>query len=125
MTGRVAEVLAIDGRELYPTDIEAMAEAAAPALRHNCAAAFLIETGGTKRAALVAEVRTGIDDLDAVCSAIRAKLRDRLGIELAAITLIEPGTIPRTTSGKTKRSECRELFLRGQLAGLGEWLDVS
>jgi nonribosomal peptide synthetase protein BlmVI len=85
----------------------------------------MLETGGRKRPAIVAEVRAGTDDLDAVCAAIRDRLRDRLGIELAAITLIERGTIPRTTSGKTKRNACRELFLRGQLAAVAEWLDVE
>ena len=46
IAGRITEVLALDGRALYPTDVEAVAEESSPALRHNCAAAFLIETGG-------------------------------------------------------------------------------
>ncbi len=125
VTGRVAEVLMIDGRELYPTDLESLAEEAAPQLRHNCGAAFMIEVGGRERPALVAEVRDPTADLDSVFVAIRHSLRDSLDIDLAAISLIEPRTIPRTTSGKTRRSECRELFLRGQLAAVGEWLDTG
>jgi acyl-CoA synthetase (AMP-forming)/AMP-acid ligase II len=124
ITGRIREVLVLDGRALYPNDVERVAEAASPALRHNCAAAFLIETGGRRRAALVAEVREEAGDLDAVYAAVREGIRERLGIELAAITLIAPRTIPRTTSGKTRRGECRELFLRGQLNPAGEWLDL-
>ncbi len=124
VTGRLAEVLVIDERELYPTDLEAVAEDAAPELRHNCGAAFMIEAGGRARPVLVAEVRAGVGDPDAVCIAIRDRLHDQLGVELAAISLIAPHTIPRTTSGKTRRNECRELFLRGQLAPVAEWLDV-
>jgi acyl-CoA synthetase (AMP-forming)/AMP-acid ligase II len=125
ITGRISEVLVLDGRALYPTDVEGAAEAASSTLRHNCAAAFLIETGGRRRAALVAEVREDEEDLDAVYAAIRDGVRERLGIDLGAICLISPRTIPRTSSGKTRRGECRELFLRGQLASVGEWLDLG
>jgi acyl-CoA synthetase (AMP-forming)/AMP-acid ligase II len=125
ITGRIKEVLVIDGRALYATDIEAAAGAASPALRHNCGAAFLIETGGRKRVALVAEAREDQADLDSVYAAIRDGVRERLGIELGAICLIAPRTIPRTSSGKTRRGDCRELFLRGQLEAVGEWLDLT
>src|SRR4029079_18155853 len=109
----------------YATDIEAAAEAASAALRHNCGAAFEMETGGRKRAALVAEVRERETDLDVVYAAVRDGVHDRLGIDLGAICLIAPRTIPRTSSGKTRRGECRELFLRGQLDSVGEWLDLN
>jgi acyl-CoA synthetase (AMP-forming)/AMP-acid ligase II len=125
ITGRIKEVLVINGRALYATDIEAAAEAASPALRHNCGAAFEIETGGRKRVALVVEAREGEADLDAVYAAIRDGVRERLGIDLGAICLIAPRTIPRTSSGKTRRGECRELYLRGRLDSVGEWLDLG
>jgi acyl-CoA synthetase (AMP-forming)/AMP-acid ligase II len=125
ITGRIKEVLVLGGRALYASDIERAAEAAAPALRHNCGAAFLIETGGRQRAALVNEVREDTDDLDAVYTDVRDGVSERLGIDLAAITLIAPRTILRTSSGKTRRGEVRELFLRGQLDAVGEWLDVG
>jgi acyl-CoA synthetase (AMP-forming)/AMP-acid ligase II len=125
ITGRIKEVLVINGRALYATDIEAAAEAASPALRHNCGAAFEIETGGRRRAALVVEARAGEEDFDAVYAAVREGVRERLEIDLGAICLIAPRTIPRTSSGKTRRGECRELFLRGQLDSVGEWLDLA
>jgi acyl-CoA synthetase (AMP-forming)/AMP-acid ligase II len=125
ITGRIKETLVIDGRALYATDVEGAAEAASSALRHNCGAAFLFETGGRHRAALVAEVREDETDLDSVYAAIREGVREHLGIDLGAICLIAPRTIPRTSSGKTRRGECRELFLRGQLDAVGEWLDLG
>ena len=125
ITGRIAEVLVVDGRALYPTDIEGAAEGASAALRHNCAAAFLIEAGGRQRPALVAEVRADETDLPAVYVAVREGVSERLGIALAAICLIEPRTIPRTSSGKTRRAECRDLYLRGRLSAVGEWLDLG
>jgi acyl-CoA synthetase (AMP-forming)/AMP-acid ligase II len=125
VTGRIAELLLIDNRALYPTDIEAVAEESSRALRRKCTAAFAIETGGQARAALVAELRDGVEDLDAVYAAVREGVHDRLQIELAAISLIEPRALPRTSSGKTRRGECRDLLLRGQLDAVGEWLDLG
>ena len=63
--------------------------------------------------------------LEEIYAAIRDGVRERLGIELSAICLIAPRTIPRTSSGKTRRGECRDLFLRGQLDSVGEWLDLG
>jgi acyl-CoA synthetase (AMP-forming)/AMP-acid ligase II len=54
-------------------------------------------------------------------SAARAAARDALGLDLDAIVLIEPRSIPRTTSGKIRRSRCRELFLGDELDVVAEW----
>jgi acyl-CoA synthetase (AMP-forming)/AMP-acid ligase II len=125
VTGRIKEVLVIDGRALYPATIELAVEGAVPALRHNCSAAFLIEAGANRRLALVSEIRDGEDDLDSVYEAMRDAAAARFDLELGAICLIEPRTIPRTSSGKTQRGHCRELFLRGGLKSVGEWLDTA
>ena len=72
----------------------------------------------------MAEVREDETDLAAVYAAVRDGVSERLEIDLAAICLIAPRTIPRTSSGKTRRAECRELYLRGRLDTVGEWLDL-
>ena len=125
VTGRIQELLVIDGRAIYPASIELAVEGAVPALRHNCSAAFLIEVGAGRRLALVSEVRDDHGGLDEVYAAMREAVAERFGLELGAICLIEPRTIPRTSSGKTQRGRCRQLFLRGGLAPVGEWLDTA
>ncbi len=125
VTGRIKELLVVDGRALYPATIELAVEAAVPALRHNCSAAFLIEAGENRRLGLVAEVREDHGALESVYEAMRAAVKGRFELELGAICLIEPRTIPRTSSGKTQRGRCRELFLRGGLRSVGEWLDTA
>jgi acyl-CoA synthetase (AMP-forming)/AMP-acid ligase II len=124
-TGRIQELLVVDDRMLYPADVERAAEAAVPALRHNCSAAFLFEAGPTTRLAIVSEVREQTGDLEAVYTGIRHALAEKFGLDVGAICLIEPRTIPRTSSGKTQRNRCRELFLRGGLEAVGEWLDTA
>ena len=43
-------------------------------------------------------------------------------LELDRIVLVRLGTVPKTTSGKTQRQACRELYLAGDLEPLGQWL---
>jgi acyl-CoA synthetase (AMP-forming)/AMP-acid ligase II len=122
ITGRAQELVVLDDRVLYPADIERIAEGVAPALRHNCAAAFTVEAGPRQRLVLVAEVREDQSDHSGTCARIEAALAADLELEIAAITLIAPRTIPRTSSGKTRRLHCRDLYLRGGLEPVAEWI---
>jgi acyl-CoA synthetase (AMP-forming)/AMP-acid ligase II len=122
ITGRSQELVVLDDRVLYPADIERVAERAAPALRHNCAAAFTIEVGPRRRLVLVAETRDDVADHAETFTRIEAALATELELEIAGIALIAPRTIPRTSSGKTRRLHCRDLYLRGRLEPVGEWI---
>ncbi len=120
VNGRIKDVLVIDGRVHYPTDVERIAEGAAPALRHNSGVAFTYEHEGENRLGLVYEANETDDD-QAVLSAVREHVASELGLELGAIALLAPRTIPRTTSGKLKRIPCRAQYLNGQLEPRAEW----
>lgn len=122
ITGRSQELVILDDRVLYPADIERVAEGGAPGLRHNCAAAFTIAVGPRQRLVLVAEAREEEPDHAGTFKRIEAALAAELGVEVAGITLIAPRTIPRTSSGKTRRLHCRDLYLRGGLEPVAEWI---
>ena len=47
--------------------------------------------------------------------AVRRRIRETSGLELDRIVLAPPGTIPRTTSGKVRRSETRARLEAGTL----------
>ena len=99
--------------------------AASPALRHNCAAAFLIETGGRQRAALVAEVRARAEDLDAVYAAIRERrarpARHRAGRDLPDRAAHDPAHDQRQDQAQRVPRA-----LPARPAGpVGEWLDLG
>ncbi|MGO4755521.1 AMP-binding protein, partial [Streptomyces sp. 2MCAF27] len=46
ITGRIKDLMVIDGRNHYPQDLELSAEMSHPALRPGCTAAFSVEDGG-------------------------------------------------------------------------------
>ncbi|MEU2256785.1 HAD-IIIC family phosphatase [Nocardia xishanensis] len=120
VTGRRKDLLIVDGRNHYPQDIEETVEAAHDAVRAGCVAAFSVDVGPDgEQPVVVAEVR-GEDpgELAAIEGAVRAAVAAEHGIGLAAVLLIRPGTIFKTSSGKIQRSACRAAYLSGELLAL-------
>jgi acyl-CoA synthetase (AMP-forming)/AMP-acid ligase II len=118
VTGRLKELIIIDGRNHYPQDVEQTAEASAPAIRPGACAAFAIEAAGEDRLVIVAEMQRRpeqYDGVDDVGLAIRRAVAEVHGIEVHAVRLTGPGSVPRTTSGKLRRLACRDAFLNGTL----------
>jgi acyl-CoA synthetase (AMP-forming)/AMP-acid ligase II/GNAT superfamily N-acetyltransferase/acyl carrier protein len=118
VTGRSRDLLVIRGRNHYPQDIEATVEASHPALAPLASAAFAVEEDGEEGLAVVAEVtRTASRGLDAedVVRAVRHAVADEHEIGLHALVLVGPSALPRTSSGKVRRTACREGLLRGTL----------
>lgn len=117
LAGRLKELIIIAGRNHYPADLEATAHRAHPAVRPDGVAAFGVEVDGEERLVVVAEVR-GDDGLADVPVAIRRAIAERDGIAVHEVVCVRPGSVPRTTSRKVRRGECRRSYLDGGLARL-------
>ncbi|WP_051023031.1 hybrid fatty acyl-AMP ligase/type I polyketide synthase [Nocardia pneumoniae] len=120
VTGRHKDLMIVDGRNHYPQDIELTVEAAHENVRAGCVAAFSADVGvGGEQPVVVAEVR-GADpgELAEIEGAVRAAVATDHGLTLAAVLLIRPGTIYKTSSGKIQRAACRAAYLSGELIAL-------
>ena len=106
------------GRNHYPQDVEQSVERAASAVRRGCVAAFTAPDD--PELVIVAEVREAADPAETV-AAIRAAVSADHGLDIAAVVLIEPRTLPKTTSGKIRRGACRDKYLSGALTVRHEW----
>jgi amino acid adenylation domain-containing protein len=122
VTGRIKDLILIRGRNIYPQDVEWTAARSHPALREGGGAAFAVETQEQERLAVVQEVhaRAGAR-LDEVAAAVNLAVAEEHEVQVSVLVLVKPGTVPRTTSGKIRRRACRDLWLAGGLAPLGEW----
>jgi acyl-CoA synthetase (AMP-forming)/AMP-acid ligase II len=123
VTGRLKDVVIIDGLNHYAEDVEWTAARSHPALAGRDAAAFGIEEEGAERLVIVHELaRQGhAADLDDVVSAIRQAVTAEHAVPVHAVVLLRSGALPKTSSGKIRRSACRELFLSGRLEVVHEW----
>ncbi|MBC7368277.1 MAG: AMP-binding protein, partial [Undibacterium sp.] len=124
VTGRIKDLIIVRGRNHYPQDLETTAHTADPALRAHGTAAFAVPDGAGEGLVIIQEVeRTALRRLDApaVIRTIREALIREHEIIPAAIVLVKPATLPKTSSGKIRRATCRKQFLENLLQPLGLW----
>ncbi len=112
ITGRSKDVLIINGRNIWPQDLEYIAEQQ-PEVRPEDASAFSIPADdGTEVAVLVVQCR----QTDAFVQAnLVERLKHRIQSEFGIACLIELvplHTLPRTSSGKLSRSGAKVDFLQ-------------
>ncbi|HLS87716.1 MAG TPA: fatty acyl-AMP ligase [Burkholderiales bacterium] len=111
ITGRAKDLLIINGRNIWPQDIEHLAEQQ-PELRATDTSAFSIPgADGGEVAVLVVQCReTDAAALGSLAERLRRAIYAEFGIE-CLIDLVPPHTLPRTSSGKLSRSSARKQFL--------------
>jgi len=126
ITGRIADVLIIDGRTHYPQDIEATTAEASPIVRRGYVAAFSVpanempapDTDDTsERLVIISERAAGTARADPqpAIEAIRAAVSLRHGLQVSDVRFLPAGAIPRTTSGKLVRRASRAQYVGGVL----------
>lgn len=120
VTGRLKDLIIMYGKKYAPQDLEDEAEASHDGVRGGGGAAFAVSGEGAEAVVLVLELRREWmrrhDELASVKAAIRQAIQRGYGLALDDIALIRPGSLPRTSSGKVMRSQCRDEYLRGALA---------
>ncbi|MFF9658179.1 fatty acyl-AMP ligase [Streptomyces griseoluteus] len=117
ITGRIKDLVIIDGTNHYPQDIEHTVENAHPAIRRHHTAAFSVPTDDGERLVVVAEHARNLAEppgaREEATRAASVAVSAGHAIAMHDFVLARPGTVPRTTSGKVARGACRERYLRG------------
>ncbi|QUR67497.1 fatty acyl-AMP ligase [Mycobacterium spongiae] len=108
--GRTKDLIVLAGRNLYPHDIERAAEDV-DGVRTGCVIALRID-GDREGFAVLAEVRDADDDDRAarISRDITARVSRRVGHLPSEVRLFPAGTLPKTSSGKLRRSCARKLL---------------
>jgi fatty acid CoA ligase FadD32 len=137
ITGRVKDLVIIDGRNHYPQDLEYSAQESTKALRVGYVAAFSVPANqlpdevfenahsglnrdpddSSEQLVIVGERAPGTHKLDMgpIADDIRAAIAVRHGVTVRDVLLTAAGAIPRTSSGKIGRRACRAAYLDGSL----------
>jgi fatty-acyl-CoA synthase len=113
ITGRAKDLIIVNGRNVWPQDLEWTAESEISALRSGDVAVFSVSGGEEERVVALVQCRTGATEAREDLRAQTASLiRTRHGLE-AEVVLIPPHGLPQTSSGKLSRSSAKRLFLSG------------
>ncbi len=111
VSGREKDLVILRGANHAPQEFEDALDGL-PGVRPGCGAAVGCATENGEELVMLVE-RTGGDP--ALAEAISARVVERTGIRPHAVHLLEPGTLPRTSSGKLRRGEALRLLLAGEL----------
>ena len=118
IVGRAKDMIIINGKNLWPQDIEWAVEQL-PGFNHGDIAAFAIEAEDGEEAPAVL-VHCRVSDPEE-----RIKLREQIADKVRGVTgmscvieLVPPRSLPRTSSGKLSRAKAKRLYLSGELQPL-------
>ncbi|OBC08663.1 MULTISPECIES: long-chain-fatty-acid--AMP ligase FadD32 [Gordonia] len=138
ITGRVKDLVIVDGRNHYPQDLEFSAQEASTALRPGFVAAFAVPANqlpsvvfenaasglkfdaddASEQLVIVAERGPGKKtDPQEIADTVRAAVAQRHGVMARDVLLVPAGSIPRTSSGKIARRATKTAYVDGRLRG--------
>ncbi|MGQ0825931.1 MAG: fatty acyl-AMP ligase [Actinomycetota bacterium] len=123
VTGRLKDLIIVRGRNIVPHDIEDAVQQADRRLRAGCGAAFAIEGADSEEVVVLVQESSETDPehLLELIRVARDVVTTRFQIPIAAVVLVAPRTLPKTSSGKLQRYRCRDLYLTGELSRLADW----
>ncbi|MGF1489095.1 MAG: fatty acyl-AMP ligase [Prochloraceae cyanobacterium] len=131
-TGRLKDIIILNGRNYYPQDIEKTVAENHPQIRPHCSAVFSFIKDGQQKLAIASEIersyyrsqKTNINANNGnfspaeLIKSIRKVVFTYHELQLDAAILLKPGSIPKTPSGKIQRYATRAGFLNGTLEAI-------
>ena len=117
ITGRIKDIIIRAGQHVYPQELEEAVGDIAGAIK-GAVAAFGVSdpASGTERIVLLAETaQTATAELESLKARARAVVTEIIGSPPDDIVFVEPGTVPKTSSGKIRRATAKEHYLAQQL----------
>ncbi|NUT79699.1 non-ribosomal peptide synthetase [Pseudomonas brassicacearum] len=118
ITGRLKDLLIVRGHNLYPQDIEQTIEREVEVVRKGRVAAFAVNDGGEEGIGIAAEISRSVQKIlppEALIKAIRQAVAEACQQAPSVVVLLNPGALPKTSSGKLQRSACRSRLADGSL----------
>ena len=119
VTGRLKDLIILRGQNVYPQDIERAIEAEVDAARAGRVAAFAVDLpGGGEGIGVAVEVSRATQKRVSPEALVQALGEACAGVcreAVAVALLLNPGALPKTSSGKLQRRACRVGFEQGTL----------
>jgi acyl-CoA synthetase (AMP-forming)/AMP-acid ligase II len=131
VTGRIKDLIIVAGKNYYPHDIEAAIEDLVEGLRPGGVTAAPTSDDEEDSFILFAEPHRSAlptlksDNARSLIHAIGQAIADAIDIAPCEIVVLNPGATPKTSSGKTRRGECRRAYYSGEIDILARSSDLA
>ena len=125
IAGRIKDLIILSGKNHFPDDIEIVIRESDPAFEGMPGAAFAVDLDGQEALVVIQEITRHALGSESDAAALFGCIQSALfknNIKADAIVLLKPGSIPRTSSGKVQRHQCRNDFLENRLQAAAQWL---
>jgi fatty-acyl-CoA synthase len=116
ITGRAKDLIIVNGRNIWPQDIEWSVETL-PSLRRGDVCAFSIDDGATEAVVIVVQAPPADAAADeALEGDIKQRTKEAFGVDGRVVLISRRLGLPLTSSGKLSRSATKARFLAGGYA---------
>ncbi|QJE72467.1 fatty acyl-AMP ligase [Aerophototrophica crusticola] len=114
ITGRAKDLILVNGRNIWPQDLEWTTEHQVESLRSGDVAAFSVDEDSGEVVMVLVQCRTSDPGArDALAQEVAGVLRSAHGVEVRVV-LVPTHSLPQTSSGKLSRSRAKQMYLRGE-----------
>jgi acyl-CoA synthetase (AMP-forming)/AMP-acid ligase II len=118
VTGRLKDLLIVNGRNLYPQDIEEFVQDVHPAVAGSRGCVIPVDVDDAERLVLIQAVKTellGETSFDELAAAVKSAVARAFEVPAPAVVFVNRAGIHLTTSGKVQRASMRAAFRNGEL----------
>jgi acyl-CoA synthetase (AMP-forming)/AMP-acid ligase II/acyl carrier protein len=117
VSGRLKDVIIMNGQNIYPDDLEFALQGIDPMLKSGRILVFSYDSNDTEKMGIACETKSPIQKAhpDKIIELIKDKLWTVSGLLPDIILFLKAGTLPKTSSGKLQRQRCKNNFLTGRL----------
>jgi fatty-acyl-CoA synthase len=118
IVGRAKDMMIVNGRNVWPQDIEWTVEHLDGMRSGDSAAIVLIDAAGNERPTILVQCRALVpEDRARLAEMVKARVAEAVGIT-CDVVLVPPRCLPKTSSGKLARGKAKAMFERGEIAPL-------
>jgi amino acid adenylation domain-containing protein len=113
IVGRIKDVIIVRGHNLYPQDIERAIENEVDLVRKGRVAAFAVSEYGAEGIGIAVEVSRSVQKLvpaKKLVQVLAETISQVCGESLSVALLLNPGALPKTSSGKLQRRACQKAW---------------
>jgi amino acid adenylation domain-containing protein/non-ribosomal peptide synthase protein (TIGR01720 family) len=128
ITGRSKDMIIVRGQNLYPQDIERAIESEVELTRKGRVAAFAVPAehapGGVEGIGIALEISRSVQKMvppQVLIDSLQEAIVQACSEPASVIVLLNPGALPKTSSGKLQRSACRSGWLEASLDAYAVW----